>query len=117
MNIPDTTTCPDALSSYRQRDDEIVLEAEEERLSESFFSIIYDEKEDRLTDLISDLLTENTRFQNLVLSHLAKMFLDTFGPYPRRSQKPNPISTQINNSVNKAAKAFINLNLQGHSND
>ena len=116
MNIPDTTTCPDALSSYRQWDDEIVLEAEEERLSEAFFSTIYNEREDRLTDLISDLLTENTRFQNLVLSHLAKMFLDTFGPYPRRSQKPNPISNRINDAVNKSAKAYIK-NLQEQSND
>jgi len=99
--------------TYRQWDDEI----ETERLSESFFSAIYNEKEDKLTNLISDLLTENTSFQNLVLAHLAKMFLDTFGPYSRRSQKPNPISIQINNSVNKAAKAFINLNLQEHSND
>lgn len=117
MDLPDTTTCPDALSSYRQRDDEIVLEAEEERLSEAFFSTIYNEREDRLTDLISDLLTENTRFQNLVLSHLAKMFLDTFGPYSRRSQKPNPISNRINDAVNKSAKAYIFKNLQEQSND
>lgn len=94
--------------TYRQWDDEI----ETERLSESFFSAIYDEKEDKLTNLISDLLTENTSFQNLVLAHLAKMFLDTFGPYSRRSQKPNPISTQINDAVNKAAKAYIKLSLK-----
>lgn len=99
--------------TYRQWDDEI----ETERLSESFFSAIYNEKEDQLTDLISGLLTENTRFQNLVLSHLAKMFLDTFGPYPRRSQKPNPISIQINDAVNKAAKAYIFKNLQEQSHD
>jgi len=91
-------------------------EIEEERLSESFFSTIYDEKEDQLTDLISDLLIESTSFQNLVLSHLAKMFLDTFGPYPRRSQKPNPISIQINDAVNKSAKAYIK-NLQEQSHD
>lgn len=94
--------------TYRQWDDEI----ETERLSESFFSAIYNEKEDKLTNLISDLLTENTSFQNLVLAHLAKMFLDTFGPYPRRSQKPNPISTQINDAVNKSAKAYIKLSLK-----
>lgn len=95
-------------------------EIEEERLSESFFSIIYDEKEDRLAGLISDLLAENIRFQDLVLSHLAKMFLDTFGPYYRQSQKPNPISIQINDAVNKAAKAYIKLsieNLQEQSHD
>lgn len=99
--------------TYRQWDDEI----ETERLSESFFSTIYDEKEDQLTDLISDLLTENTSFQNLVLSHLAKMFLDTFGPYSRQSQKPNPISIQINDAVNKAAKAYIFKNLQEQFHD
>ena len=102
--------------TYRQWDDEI----ETERLSESFFSAIYNEKEDKLINLISDLLTENTSFQNLVLSHLAKMFLDTFGPYSRRSQKPNPISIQINDAVNKAAKAYIKLsieNLQEQSHD
>ena len=99
--------------TYRQWDDEI----ETERLSESFFSAIYNEKEDQLTDLISDLLTESTSFQNLVLSHLAKMFLDTFGPYSRRSQKPNPISTRINDAVNKAAKAYIKLSFKEYSND
>lgn len=97
--------------TYRQWDDEI----ETERLSESFFSTIYNEKEDKLTNLISDLLTENTSFQNLVLAHLAKMFLDTFGPYSRQS--PNPISIQINDAVNKAAKAYIFKNLQEQSHD
>lgn len=93
-------------------DDESALEIETERLSESFFSIIYDKRKNQLTDLISDLLIENTRFQNLVLSHLAEMFLNTFGPYSRQSQKPNPISTQINDAVNKAAKAYIKLSLK-----
>ena len=92
-------------------------EIEEERLSESFFSAVYNEKEDKLTNLISDLLVESTSFQNLVLSHLAKMFLDTFGPYSRRSQKPNPISTRINDAVNKSAKAYIKLSFKEYSND
>ena len=107
-------------NTLKQWDDEISLEIEEERISESFFSTIYDEKEEQLTDLISDLLVENIDFQKKVLSHLAEMFLNTFGPYSRQSQKPNPISIQINDAVNKSAKAYIKLslkNLQEQSND
>ena len=111
MNIPDTTTCHDAYRAYKQWDDEATLGIEVERLSEEFLSAINNEKEAWLVDIISDLLADNISFQNLVLSHLAQLFLNTFGPCSRRSQKPNPISIAINDAVNKGLRDFIKENL------